>query len=794
MLKASTPENEARRLARLALLGVLDTPPEAIYDRLAQTAATICQAPVALVTFIDADRQWFKANIGLKGTSQTSRDLAFGAHTILGTELVEVGDAQTDARFSGNPLVLGNAAIRFYAGVPLTMQGGERVGTLCVLDRIPRQLTEPQKAAMSELAQSIVQALLEREARHQLARQLATNEENHRLAIEYQTELISLATLDGKLVFVNEAYATYFGCQSADMVGKSLFDYIHAEDREHVRQHLTWDRQEVVLTNGMNRMMLPDGSARWVAWTNRRLPARDGRSPLIHSVGRDITAQRMAEDALRNSEHRYRQLYESTPAMLHSIDHTGNLLSVSDAWLAKMEYSRDEVVGKPSVSFLTSESRQRAIDHVLPAFFRNGRCQDVPYEYVTKSGKCINTLLSAVMEYDEDGRPKRSLAVLQDVSDQHAAEAQLRQSAHLLQMVMDNIPARISYWSHDYRNIFANTAFQRAFKCEGVDLAGRYTWEIMGDSWWQKIKHAVDMALTGQEQWLEVSSVDTSGARTDTELRFAPDLFEGRVLGVFVIALDVTTKRLAEELRHEQLARMQLERDAQELHRLLKERNEMLDVLAHEVRQPINNASAALQWAHRALLSSGANEGLEPIGKAQAVLYSVQNSVNNILAVVTQLSHQAKPMAADFDLDMLLSISVADMPTTEQWRVEIIKKTHIKTVHTDASLFRLALRNLLKNALDFSPVDACVRLEVRDADQEFDLIVDVVDQGAGIDPDVLPRLFERHVHGYRLGRVSHGLGLYIVRQAMAVLQGSVEMVETGQSGTRMRLYLRDRDV
>lgn len=794
MLKASTPEDEAMRLARLALLGVLDTPPEAIYDRLAQTAATICQAPVALVTFIDADRQWFKANIGLTGTSQTSRDLAFGAHTILGTELMEVGDAHTDTRFSGNPLVLGDAAIRFYAGVPLTMPGGERVGTLCVLDRIPRKLTEPQKAALSELAQSIVQALLEREARHQLARKLVTNEENHRLAIEYQTELISLATLDGKLVFVNEAYATYFGCQSADMIGKSLFDYIHAEDRERVRQHLTWDRQEVVLTNGMNRMMLPDGSARWVAWTNRRLPARDGRSPLIHSVGRDVTAQRMAEDALRDSEHRYRQLYESTPAMLHSIDHTGNLLSVSDAWLAKMEYSRDEVVGKPSVSFLTPESRQRAINHVLPAFFRNGRCQDVPYEYVTKSGKCINTLLSAVMEYDEDGRPKRSLAVLQDVSDQHAAEAQLRQSAHLLQVVMDNIPARISYWSRDYRHIFANTAFQRAFKCEGVDLADRYTWEIMGDSWWHKIKHVVDTALTGQEQWLEVSSVDASGARVDTELRFAPDLFEGRVLGVFVIALDVTAKRLAEELRHEQLARLQLERDAQELHRLLKERNEMLDVLAHEVRQPINNASAALQWAHRALLSSGANEGLEPIGKAQAVLYSVQNSVNNILAVVTQLSHQAEPMAADFDLDMLLSISVADMPTTEQWRVEIVKETHIKTVHTDASLFRLALRNLLKNALDFSPIDACVRLEVRDADHEFDLIVDVVDQGDGIDADVLPRLFERHVHGYRLGRVSHGLGLYIVRQAMAVLQGSVEMVETGPSGTRMRLYLRDHDV
>lgn len=790
MLKASTPDNEAQRLARLALLDVLDTPPEAIYDQLAQNAALICEAPIALVTLIDADRQWFKANIGLTGAPQISRDIAFCAYTILGAQLMEVVDAQTDPRFSGNPLVLGDAAIRFYAGVPLTMQDGECVGTLCVLDRAPRKLTQPQRAALLGLGQSVAQALQAREARNLLTQQLATSEENYRLVIEYQTELISLAELDGTLVFVNEAYATYFGCRSKNMIGKSLFDYILDEDRESVRRQLTWDGEDVVRTNGVNRMVLPDGSARWVAWTNRPLPARDGRSPLIHSVGRDITAQRIAEDALRDSEHRYRQLYESTPAILHSIDHTGSLLSVSDAWLEKMEYSRDEVIGKPSVSFLTPESRQRAINHELPAFFRNGKCQDVQYEYVTKSGKCINVLLSAVLENAADGSPRRSLAALQDVSDKHAAEAQLRQSAHLLQVVMDNIPARISYWSNDYRNIFANTAFQRAFKCEGMDLAGRYTWEVMGDSWWDKIKQVVAIALTGQEQWLEVSSVDAGGARMDTELRLAPNFFEGRVLGVFVIALDITARRLADELRHEQLTRMQLERDADELHQLLKERNEMLDVLAHEVRQPINSASAALQWAHRALQSSGATEGLGPIEKAQAVLYSVQDSVSNILAVATQLSHQAEPMAADFDLDMLLSISVADMPATEQWRIEIVKKTDIKTLHTDASLLRLALRNLLKNALDFSPSDALVTLEVRDADSEFDLIVDVIDQGAGVDPDVLPRLFERHVHGYHLGRVCHGLGLYIVRQAMALLQGSVEMVETGPSGTRMRLYFR----
>lgn len=791
MHKASTPINEAQRLACLASLEVWETPPEALYDQLARAAATVCETPIALVTLFDADRQWFKACIGLEGVLPTARDTAICAHTILHPHLLEIEDAQADTRFREHPWVLGETAIRFYAGVPLTMQGGEPVGTLCVLDRVPRKLRPAQRNALIELGHAVAQALQERASRRPLLQKLATSEASHRLAIEYQTELVSLAEQDGTLVFVNVAYASYFGRKPEEMIGQNLFDYILAEDREHVRQHLTWDTEDVVRTNGLNRMMLPDGSARWVAWTNRLLPARNGQKPLIHSVGRDITEQKAAEEALKDSERRYRLLYESTPAMLHSIDHTGRLLSVSDAWLEKMEYSRDEVIGQPSVSFLTPESRQRAIHQELPTFFRTGQCHDVPYEYVTKSGKRINTLLSAVLEYAADNTPLRSIAVLQDVSDKHATAAQLRQSAHLLQLVMDNIPARISYWTNDHRNIFANTAFQRAFKCEGQELAGRHTWEIMGQSWWDKIKHIVAIALTGKEQWLEVSAIDANGARVDTELRFAPSLFDGQVQGVFVIALDITARRLAEELRHEQVMRKQLERDARDLHKLLNERNEMLDVLAHEVRQPINNASAALQWAHRALQSSGSQEGLGPIGKAQAVLYGVQNSVNNILAVATQLSHQTAPTTTDLDLDMLLSISVADMPAAEQPRIKIVDQTKIKTIHTDASLFRLSLRNLLKNALDFSGAETTVTLEVRDDAPDFDLIIDVVDLGSGVDPAVLPRLFEKHVHGYLLGRASHGLGLYIVRQAMTQLGGAVEVAETGPSGTRMRLYFKE---
>ena len=118
---------------------------------------------------------------------------------------------------------------------------------------------------------------------------------------------------------------------------------------------------------------------------------------------------------------RYRQFYESTPAMLHSIDMNGVLVSVSDTWLAKLGYSREEVIGRRSVDFLTAKSRDHAAHTVLPAFFQTGRCDDVEYEMVTGSGAVIEVLLSAVLERDASGRPLHTTAVIQDVTGRRLA-------------------------------------------------------------------------------------------------------------------------------------------------------------------------------------------------------------------------------------------------------------------------------------------------------------------------------------------------------------------------------------
>lgn len=152
--------SEPERLRATRATGLLDTPAHAHYDRIVRVAALLTDMPIALVSLLDEKRQWFKSRIGLSIT-ETPRSWAFCNYTIMESKIMIVEDATQDSRFANNPLVTGREAIRFYAGVPLVDEHACRLGTLCVLDRMPRQLTHDQTWALTELA-SIVSEEIQR--------------------------------------------------------------------------------------------------------------------------------------------------------------------------------------------------------------------------------------------------------------------------------------------------------------------------------------------------------------------------------------------------------------------------------------------------------------------------------------------------------------------------------------------------------------------------------------------------------------------------------------------------------
>jgi hypothetical protein len=156
--------DEADSLHALLRLEVLDTPPDAEFDALAQAAAKVCDMPAALVSLIDVDRQWVKARFGFDGPLGIPRSLSFCAHAVVGDVLFEVEDASCDPRFADHPYVVGAPHIRFYAGAPLRLGCGARIGTLCVIDKVPRRLSPAQRAALHRLSLAVVRALEDRGA------------------------------------------------------------------------------------------------------------------------------------------------------------------------------------------------------------------------------------------------------------------------------------------------------------------------------------------------------------------------------------------------------------------------------------------------------------------------------------------------------------------------------------------------------------------------------------------------------------------------------------------------------
>ncbi|MGE0256085.1 MAG: GGDEF domain-containing protein [Alphaproteobacteria bacterium] len=157
-MAAPIPHDEADRQAALDRYAVLDTPPEASFDRITRLASMAFGAPIALVSLIDRDRQWFKSRQGL-AAEETPREHAFCAHAILDSEPLVVEDATEDVRFADNPLVTGAPDIRFYAGAPLTAPDGHNLGTLCVIDRQPRRFDDGQRRMLADLAAMVVDEL-----------------------------------------------------------------------------------------------------------------------------------------------------------------------------------------------------------------------------------------------------------------------------------------------------------------------------------------------------------------------------------------------------------------------------------------------------------------------------------------------------------------------------------------------------------------------------------------------------------------------------------------------------------
>ena len=557
MPTAGKRDTEAATLAALRALEVLDTGPEEEFDALVRAASTICRAPISLISLIDAERQWFKANVGLPGVSETPRDVAFCAHAVLGDEIFEVPDATRDARFADNPLVAGQPDIRFYAGAPIRLTDGSRVGTLCVIDREPRVLDETQREVLRLLAVAVARAL---EGRHairmtrQAAVELAASEARFRTLSDSSPHGVFHTDADGACTYTNARWQVIYGLTLQQSLGHGWAATLHPEDRTAVYDEWTRSAARGIEFDMEYRIVHPDGGVRHVHSRSRRLFGRGNE--IVGHVGsvEDVSERLGLLARLATKQERLRDLYEASPAMLHSIDPQGRLIAVSDAWLAKLGFARDEVIGRRSVDFMTPASRDAALSDGLPALFRDGRRENAEFEMISKSGETIDVLLSATVEYDAEGVPLRVLAVVEDVTLRRRAERELAEERLRLANIIDGTGIGTWEWNVRTGEIRANERWTKTVGYSVEELAP------LSVHTWRKSIHPDDLARSSAlleqhvagatdlyEAEMRVRHRDGHWVWTYSCGRIMSRTVDGQAEWMFGIRQDVTERKQREE-------------------------------------------------------------------------------------------------------------------------------------------------------------------------------------------------------------------------------------------------------
>jgi PAS domain S-box-containing protein len=308
--QSSYPRDEQKRLKALQGYEILDTPSELDFTNLVTLAAQICRTPIALVSLVDRERQWFKAKVGLEA-SEASRETSLCAHALNEPDLLIVPDAFADSRFRENPLVTSEPNIRFYAGAPLRTEEGLALGTLCVIDHVPRELSAEQADALRILSREVVAQLERRKAKIEftlIERQRSVIEDELRASEEFKSRLlacsqdcIKVLDLDGRLQYMNEGGMQALEiCDLGPVIGGSWPDFWEGDDRKSARNAVETARNGRVARFVGYFSTRMTGKPRW--WDVVVSPIRNaqGEPERLLALSRDITEQRLAEETFRS--------------------------------------------------------------------------------------------------------------------------------------------------------------------------------------------------------------------------------------------------------------------------------------------------------------------------------------------------------------------------------------------------------------------------------------------------------------------------------------------------------------
>lgn len=813
-------EVEEQRLLALYRYNILYSGREREYDDLVALAAHICQTPMSLISLIDCQKQWFKANVGVSLTD-TARKISFCTHAIAQDGIMVVHDATDDDRFKNNPLVIGPPYVRFYAGVPLITSDGLKLGTLCVLDTVPRQLTDLQINYLEMLSRQVIKLMDLRLTLHEKDEQknelgrinksleetnqyLLASEEQSRTNLELIEQLQSYVTLqeeryrdlvenasdliyeldeNGCFSFANGVMLSVCGLQKEDLIGKPYWEFVDPEERERVIEFYRNQRKARNEHSYLQLKMACGSHEVWIGQSVRMFFREDGFVYKISAISRDISNLKKAERLLEDSERKFRLLCEQAPVGIFQTDAHGKCTYVNKRWCEITGLSADQAFGDGWIDAIHSEDRHKIFSEWMDAISDK---KEFAFEFrFLNPERGIRWVNGSALEVaGERGQPNVFIGTVTDITQVREMHRKLCESEELYSVLTTNTKDLISLLtpSETPTRIFVSPSCLDILGYPAHELIGKSPFDLILDEDQEKIRDLNRKLLqSGTPYSAELRVKRKDGRIIWIESIATPVFGQGGVIkGIQTSARDIGKRKEFETSLKEAKEKAE---DA------TLAKSKFLSMMSHEIRTPMNGI---IGLTNLLLNQSPREDQTEQLNLLKFSGENLLTIINDILDFSKIEAGKISLESVEFNLQELMQ-NLANMLTPR-----CQEKSIGLQLRYDESLPRLfkgdpvrlaqVITNLAGNAIKFTE-HGQVTIAVKSdgtAGSKHLINFEIQDTGIGIASEKLETIFERFSQAdddttRKFGGT--GLGLSIARSLVDLMKGTLSVTSALNKGS-----------